>query len=157
MIFRSFPSFPYWSHCIAAPAYFKILAIHDQIITFRLRNLTDTNFKLPICAKHNFSAFYDSFSWLWVFFLRKTLHCNSRRVENFQNLSPKSVFSSGKPCRCQVLGLDIDFLWFYGNFHVFRWFFKWRHCIVTHAELKIFKIWCENRFSRLKNLAGAKF
>ena len=42
-----------------------------------------------------------------------TLHCNSRKFENCQNLRPKSVFSSQKPFRCQILGQDIHFLRFY--------------------------------------------
>ena len=34
-----------------------------------------------------------------------------------KHLSPKSVFSSQKPCQCQILGQDMNLLRFYTNFY----------------------------------------
>ena len=50
----------------------------------------------------------------------KTLHCNSRKFENCQNLRPKSVFSFRKPFKYQISCQEIDFLRFLRFISIFE-------------------------------------
>ena len=114
----------YWSttFILTSPCIWMMRLVRGSFFTLP----TSLHFYL-IWQLPNFVALFLLFRW---FFIVRTLHRISRQFQNFQNLMSKSGFSSKNTSRCQILGQDIEFLKFYGNFHVFSMIFHVRplHC-----------------------------
>ena len=78
----------------------------------------------------------------------KTLHCNSRTFQNYQNPMPESDFSGRKPCRCQFLDQNIDFLKFYKDLSPFS---KMGAChTIQDGGINVGRVYC-----RTLNILGS--
>ena len=95
----------------------------DDFQNLRLKSVFSSQNPFPcqiLGLDIGFLRFYVNFHDFSMIFDMRTLHCNSRRFENFQNLRSKSVFSSQKPFPYQILRLDIHFLMFSEGLCSFR-------------------------------------
>ena len=153
-IFNDLGLFSTWSHCIVGYLDVEIVQIWGQNRFSRVIKHTCTDFWSNVTIFLDFISIFANF----VLFCAWS-HCIVGHLDvEIILIWGQNRFSRIVKHTCTDFWSNITiFLYFISIFHNLGLFHSWSHCIVQYANLKIFKIWGHNRFSRPKNFTSTSF